>query len=191
MGGGGMKTSINLMTDEARRQQLLREAKRLWSAVLGVTFVVLCVVGSVHWWRGQATSQRLRTLEDRYAPVQALKKESIRLRTEINVMRDAQQLTLRLVDTRPTVTLIGAVSEAAASTSGKVYVEELEMDRGPLAGDERKAVLRGIGQDNAAIAQFTNALRLSKLFADVTLSSSDSSPLANQETRFFRIECSF
>ena len=41
MGADGMKTSLNLMTDDDRRRQLMAEARRLWTRVLGVTVLVL------------------------------------------------------------------------------------------------------------------------------------------------------
>lgn len=184
-----MKTSLNLMTDECRRTQFLRESKQFWSRTFALSLLALAVVGACQWWQGRATSWQLYQLEQRYAPIQALKNECIRMRTEINAMRDAQQLTLRLVDTRPAVTLLGAVSTAAAETSGDIFVEQLELEHGEGMNHDRKAIMIGIGKDNSAIARFAAALRASELFADVALNSSDSSQLADEASRSFRIEC--
>ena len=184
-----MKTSLNLMTDECRRSQFLRESKQFWSRTVALSLLVLAVVGGCQWWQGRATSRQLDQLEQRYAPIQAVKSECIRMRTEINAMRDAQQLTLRLVDTRPAVTLLGAVSAAAAATEGDVFVEQLELDHAGQLQQDRTAIMTGVGKDYAAIAKFAAALRASELFADVALSSSDSSQLADESSRSFRIEC--
>ena len=184
-----MSTHLNLMTDEDRRQQLLRGARRSWTRILLGTAVVLAMCGTVQWWHGTATSEELQSLEDRYAPIQTLKNQCIRMRTEINTMREAQQLTLRLVDTRPAVTLLGAISKAAANAGGRVFVDRLELQTDRASGDQRVAVVSGYGNDNSAIAKFTEALRASSLFADVSLNSSASQTASNQQARSFQIEC--
>jgi len=184
-----MKTSVNLMTDQARRDQLLRDARHFWGRVLLLTGGVLVLVGSVEWWQGRTTSARLRALEARYEPVQALQNDCARMEKQIQSMRSAQQLTLRLVDTRPTVTLLGALSAAAAATDGQVYVRQLELAQPRGDGEQRIAAVSGIGIDNAAIATFTDALRTSRLFTDVMLSSSDRNQVEEANARSFRIEC--
>ncbi len=184
-----MSTHLNLMTDEDRRRQLLRGARQGWTRMLVGTAVLLALCGTVQWWQGTATSEELRSLEDRYAPIQTLKNQCIRMRTEINSMREAQQLTLRLVDSRPTITLLGAISSAAASADGRVFVDRLELQTNRASGDQRVAVVSGYGNNNSAIAKFTEALRASSLFADVSLNSSASQTASNQQARSFQVEC--
>jgi hypothetical protein len=184
-----MKTSLDLMTNEDRRRQVLLASKQFWVRMLGTSLAILVVVGGVEWWLGRATSRQLRLLEDRYAPILALRNECLRMRTDIQAMREAQQLTLRLVDTRPTTTLLGTISTAAAKTGGEIYVEQLQLDQRESSAVQRTAVVVGMGKDNAAIAQFAAALRESQLFSDVTLSSSDTTQAVDERARSFRIEC--
>jgi hypothetical protein len=184
-----MKTSLNLMTDEDRRQQFVHGSKRLWIRILSTSLALMVLVAAAQWWQGRATGSQLRLLQERYTPLQTLKDECIRMRTEINAMRDTQQLTLRLVDTRPTVTLLGAISAAAATTNGEVYVEQLDLQHAESTTAQRTALVIGKGKDHTSIARFTAALRESDLFADVTLSSSDTSDALEEQARSFRIEC--
>ena len=111
------------------------------------------------------------------------------MRREIKAMQEAQQLTLRLADTRPTVTLLGVVAAAAADTNGGVYLEQLDLMPESRDQTDRTAVIRGVGRDHGSIARFTDALRSSRLFANVTLSSSDTSDQSESPARAFRIEC--
>ncbi|QDU54771.1 PilN domain-containing protein [Aeoliella mucimassa] len=184
-----MRTSINLMTDEDKRRQLLHDVQTFWVKVLLTTMMVILGVGTYHWWQNRVVLAELSELEEQYAPMQMLKDECIDMRTSINNMREAQQLMLRLVDTRPVVTLLGAVSHAAAETSGGVYIQSIELEPTERSGDARRAVMHGMGYGNSAIAQFTSALRSSNLFADVTLSSSASSTNDDDAATAFRIEC--
>lgn len=184
-----MKTSLNLMTDDDRRRQLLTEARRLWTRVLGVTVLLLTCIGLYEWWQGTATTRQLARLEERYEPLQQLKDECAQMRREIKAMHEAKQLTLQLADTRPTVTLLGVVAAAAAESKGGVYLEQLDLLPESRDRAERTAVIEGVGRDHGSIARFTDALRSSNLFANVTLSSSDTSDQAASSTRAFRIEC--
>lgn len=184
-----MKTSLNLMTDDDRRRQMLADARRLWIRVLGGTVLALTAVGLFEWWQGSATTRKLAQLEERYEPVQTMKDECVQMRRDITAMQQAQQLTLKLVDTRPTVTLLGVVAGAAAETNGGVYVEKLDLLPESRGQEQRTAVLAGIGRDHGAIAKFTDSLRSSNLFVNVTLSSSDSGALGDSSDHAFRIEC--
>jgi hypothetical protein len=186
-----MKHSLNLMTDEDRRAGILRESRRFWSRVLGITLVVLTCTGGAEWWHGRSATRRLAALESQYAPVQTLKDDCIRMRSEITTLRGAQQLTLRLVDTRPVVTLLGAISAAARETSGDVYVEELELkhEKTGSSNSSRVATVSGVGQTITAIAQFAAALRASDLFEEVSLESTESSGEHDGTVRSFQLEC--
>ena len=184
-----MRTSINLMTEDDIRSRMLHDSRQLWTHILLLTAAVLLVMGAYQVLHSPLIGSELRQLEDQYAPMQALKDECIRMRTNINGMRDAQQLMLRLVDTRPVTTLMGAVSQAATETSGGVFIQSLEVLPPTGPDQQRRAIVQGMGQDNASIASFMAALRASQLFDDVTLSSSSSSHTEVDVATSFHIEC--
>jgi len=184
-----VKLSLNLMTEQARRAAMLKESKRFWTRVLSGTAVLLACAGFGMWWQGSADSRRLATLEMRYAPVQTLQAECELMETQIKALRDAQQLVLQLVDTQPTVTLLGTLASATADTEGRIFVKQLDLEQPSNAAGPRLAVVIGVGKDNKAIAQFESSLRASELFADVRLNSSDSSDSYSDAARSFRIEC--
>lgn len=187
-----MKTSVNLMTEEALRSQILREQRRLWGGALVWMAVLLVSFGVTEWWQMRSTSQRLASLESQYAPVESLRHACIAMRQETNELREAQQLTLRLVDNQPVVTLLGAVSAAAAECDGNVFVGQLEIepdDESQGHGNRRRAMVSGIGRTNADVAQFAASLRTSGLFADVRLDSTTSDSSKQGRGQSFRIEC--
>lgn len=184
-----MKRSLNLMTEQASRTALLKESKRFWTRVMSGTAVLLACAGLGMWWQGSADARRLATLEMRYAPVQTLQSECEQMESQIQALRDAQQLVLQLVDTQPTVTLLGTLASATAETEGRVFVKQLDLEQPSNAAGPRVAVVTGVGKDNKAIAQFEASLRASDLFAEVRLNSSEGSDTYTDATRSFRIEC--
>lgn len=184
-----MKTSLNLMTEQARRDAVFADCKRFWTKILTGTAVLLGLAGGSLWWQGSADSRRLSALERRHAPVQALQQECEQMESSIQTLSNAQQLVLQLVDTQPTVTLLGVLADAAADTKGRVFVQQFDLEQPSDAKDPRLAVLTGVGQNNKSVAQFAAALRESNLFIDVTLSSSDSNNTQSDTARSFRIEC--
>jgi len=186
-----MKSSLNLMTDNAKRTAILRESGRIWSRVLGGSLLLLACVGAAEWWHGQSATRQLADLESHYAPVQTLKDDGARMRTEIALLRDAQQLTLRLVDTQPVVTLLGAISEAARQSSAEVYVHDIELERVANQSTDkgRVAMISGTGRSMTAIAQFASVLRSSELFQQVTLRSSGQSNPTSESSQSFQLEC--
>ena len=190
-----MKRSINLMTDEAQRAGVLREARRFWMRVLGGTLILLIGCGFLEWRISQSTSRQVAALRMQYAPIQSLKNECITMRGEMSTLREAQQLTLRLVDLHPVVTLLGTISNAISKTGGDVFIEKLVLNNDHLhdsaesSGPGQRVTLQGSGPTNLSIAQFTDALRASGLFQNVTLHSSESNNQHTSTARSFHLNC--
>lgn len=146
-----MKTSLDLMTDDDRRRQLVQASLRLWGRILAASLAILIFVGTAEWWQGRSTSRQRQALEHRYAPLETLKYDCIRMRGEIVALQKAQRLTQSLVETRPTLTLLGSIAAAAAQTSGHVYVSQLDLEQAESSAAPRTAVVMGLGQDGVRL----------------------------------------
>lgn len=188
-----MKKSLNLMSEKSRKRAELRSCLRLWSHVLVFTLAILSLIGVAQWrllLHGQST---LASAEAEYEPVRELKKENGRLHKQIKTIEAAERIPLELSRDEPLLSLLTLASQAISHQDGSVYLEKVEIERGPLVADadehpELTFEIQGVSVDGTAVTSLTDTLRQMGPFASVELNLSDVLR-ANGQEQSFSIQC--
>ncbi|MCG8450840.1 MAG: hypothetical protein MI725_14830 [Pirellulales bacterium] len=188
-----MKNHLNLMSEQARIRECLRNRWRQWKCFWAVTLAVLGVVGVVTWWPAYRESRHRASLEEQYEPVRLMKAENQSLKQQIQQLRDQEKFVLELSDGFPLVTLLGIVGQTVDKSQGQVFVEELAFEAGDSAGDEPMASLSlvGLGVNRSAVTRLTDSLQTAIPFASVQLQSQSPTQVNQQSMHKFSIQCFF
>lgn len=124
-----MKTSLNLLPLEHRVRETARRRFVQWCLAWAV-----CAAAAVGvWWlkheRCRALRQRLQVAERNYAPLEKLLGESEAMRSELDGLHAKGTILGKLLDDKPALTLIGAVSQSARRCNGRLVVQRLLFQR--------------------------------------------------------------
>ena len=174
-----MKTAINLLPPVYRRQRLVRRRAIQWSVVL---LASLSAIGVAAGYKGR----EFRTLERQFAaaaragrPAQNMLREITAMRGKIEKLQQHQSIAQELEQQRQVLTLLGAVSQAARRSKGRLRVVDCQVDDlqatevaagvGEGAAHPGTVTLLGVALDSPAVAEFHDSLMRSGLFADVKL----------------------
>ena len=189
-----MKHNLNLMSERARKQEQIRNCVRTWLRILSVVVVVLTVFGLFDYrdCRLKATDHELAEAE--YEPTLQIKRENVRLRKEIEAIEQEEQLLLALSKEQPVISLLGLVTETVAKHEGDVYLQQLEIERTPLALEEQdlstlRFAIQGMAKESVLATQFADSLREIGFFAEVQLDVKASTAKSNPARPTFSIEC--
>jgi hypothetical protein len=188
-----MKNSLNLMSERARKRELLHRCLRLWSRTLGGVVAVLAVYAIVEWRACQVEQSRYAAVDAEYEPIRQLKIENGRLQKEINALRKAERIPLELAKPRPLFGLIGLATSAVSQQRGMVYLKQLEIEREPLnLRPQTSPMLRfaigGVSVDSSAVTRLADSLRDAGPFANVDLNNMRSELVGKQEQQTFNIQ---
>jgi Tfp pilus assembly protein PilN len=198
-----MKTSLNLLPPGNLLGNLAVVRLCQWALVW---MVLAAVLAGSYWSRrgeAQADLETLRARQRQYAPTELLEAELRKIKQQLAALRSAQLSAGSLVDDRPALTLLGAVSRSAAATQGGLWVQKLAV-KPQTGGDGRRTAvtsgagpapttvsLQGIAQDNLAVARFLAALRDSELFERVELKSAVEQTVGERALRSYLVECTY
>jgi len=174
-----MKTVINLLPPAYRRQRLVRRRAIQWTVGLVVTLSAIAVA---RWYKGReyhALQQQLAAVAREGQPAQAMFRDIIAMRAQIERLQQHQTIAQELEQQRQVLTLLGAVSQAARSTEGRLRVVDCRVvdlqatviaeNRGEGAVHPGTVTLIGVALDSPTVAEFHEGLMRSGLFADVKL----------------------
>jgi hypothetical protein len=172
-----MKTSINLIPQSLSRELMLRRRLKQWGKAIAV---ILGMVGFTYWTEWQIyreLSSELIAVELEYTPAQSAFQDVVRLRAQLEKLAVQQAVLGELDRQRHVVTLLGTISEGAASCDGKIQVSKMdvtELQYSPTVGQAAdgsagRLVLTGVALDGIAATQFLSNLESSGLFATVAL----------------------
>ena len=145
-----MKNYVNLLSDDARLRWSARSSAFRWSLALAALLAILAPVTLSQWRETREVRRRHEALEARYAPIRQLSDESRQYRTEAVRLVTVDRSPLELSRERPLATLLSLASQAAAGSSGELYIEQLTLTQ-PAVGDdadapvERRLVLKATG----------------------------------------------
>lgn len=188
-----MKQALNLMSERARKRELLYRSVRLWSRVLGCVLIALTACGVAQWRACQLEKSRFAAVDAEYEPIRQLKIENGRLQKEINALREAERIPLELAKPRPLLGLLGLTTSTVTQQGGKVYLKQIEIERDPLnmqdvAEPMLSFVIEGVSVDSSAVTRLADSLRDVGPFGNVDLSNMKSTLVGKQEQQTFTIQ---
>jgi cell division protein FtsB len=194
-----MKTAINLLPPVYRRQRLVRRRVIQWSAVLVVT---LSAIGVAGWYKGHEyhTLQRqLAAVARAGQPAQAMLREITTMRAQIDKLQQYQTIAQELEQQRQVLALLGAVSQAARRTDGRLRVVDCRVDdlqATEVGGNPGEGTVHpgtvtlvGVALDSPTVAEFHDGLIRSGRFADVKLIKSNERNQLGPELFDYEVRC--
>jgi len=194
-----MRTAINLLPFVYRRQWLIRRRVLQWSAVLMATLASIAVA---HWYEGHEQRLLVRQLEAitrESQPSQTMLREITRMRAQIDRLQHHQTIAQELEQQRQVLALLGAISQAAKRTEGRLRVLDCRVvDLQATEVDENQAesplspgtvTLSGVALDSPTVAEFHDGLLRSGLFADVKLIKSNERTGLGPELFDYEVRC--
>ncbi|HEX5471336.1 MAG TPA: PilN domain-containing protein [Lacipirellulaceae bacterium] len=171
-----MKTTVNLLPQSFRRQQMLRKRMTQWASIIAL---MLLTGWAWHWNEMREyrhISQQLETLSREHAPTQKMLKQIIQMRQQLVELQQQEDVVKELDGQRNALTLLGVVSDTARKTKGRLRVAKLELDnfQGSDVGDANatkppELILNGESLDNPAVAELLDGLQKSGIFSRVEL----------------------
>lgn len=195
-----MKTMINLLPQSFRRQQILRKRITQWTTIISV---VLVSGWGWHWWEMQEDrqlTQQLDTLSREHAPTRTMLKQLVEMRQQLVELQQQEAVAKELDCQRNALTLLGAVSEAARKTKGRLRITKFDVDNfqgnsnssdPALVAKPPGVLLDGVALDNSSVAQMLNDLKESGIFSRVELLSLKERENKDAALRDYQIKCEF
>ncbi|HUG71559.1 MAG TPA: PilN domain-containing protein [Pirellulaceae bacterium] len=187
-----MKTHLNLMPMQYRRGHLILRRLKQWSVLWLLAAGITMLLGWTQWSHYQAGAAKLVSLEMRYQPIAAMKRDVTGLREKIDELQRRESLALSLVDERSMLGLVGLLSQGRQACEGRISIGELTLNRLGESGSATSVLtLTGIAADDLAVARFTRALREANAFTGVDLKSTGNAFVGTLEARTYTLECTF
>ena len=205
-----MKTHLNLLPYHYRRRQLLRRALGWWSCVWLTCLAGAATAYGLACYHNGRLEQDVAAAEGNAAPLIRLEQEQGTMKAALDAALAKGTVLGHVQDERPPLSLLGAVSQSARRSGGRLDVQHLGFERTereqsegskpvtagkqPQPAPEQQerwglVIIRGNALDNLAVATFVAGLRDSGLFRNVELKSCIRSSSGGQETRSYVLEC--
>jgi hypothetical protein len=190
-----MKNYVNLLSEDALVRSSARTNAVRWSLALVALITVLAPITLSQWRETRDVRRRHEALEARYAPIRQLSDESRRYRKEAAQIVANDRILLLLARERPLTTLLGLASQAAANSSGELYVEQLTLTQ-PNVGDEaeappeRRLVLKATGTLAYDVANVIEALEHDPI-KSVKVLSTETLADGDVPRKVYTIECQY
>ncbi len=190
-----MRSSLNLMSLAARRQECLRTRLRQWLALLGVTAAFVCLFAAERYWTYHHAVHKQLRLEAKYEPLAELQKSNKSLTRQIDTIRKEEQFVLALSNREPVVTLLGVLGESIANSNNHVFLQKIELSHAvestsPVAR-QSTLELAGIANSGPAVKDFADALQRALPFDKVGVTSTKEQRLKQQSVQEFSWEGTF
>lgn len=194
-----MKTAINLLPVAYRRQRLVRRRAIQWSLVLAAA---LATIGAAGWLKGleyRLLERQLAAVNRESRPAQAMLREIAVMRKQIERLQQRQTIAQELEQQRQALALLGAISQAARNTDGRLRVvdcrvndlqaSEVDEHQEENAHHPGTVTLLGVALDSPTVAEFNDGLLRSGLFADVKLIKSNERTEVGPEMFDYEVRC--
>jgi hypothetical protein len=197
---GGMKTAINLLPASLQRQLVIRRRMVQWGAILGLA---LFLGGVVRWndvRENEAIAQQLELLSLEHQPTQLMLRQLVDMRRELEDLQQLEHIAQELEYQRPSLSLLGFLSDIGEKTGGKLRITKLELTglQQSIAGGKAQAASEGIGVtltgvslDNPSVAKLVTGLDESGFFARTYLVKSKELGEEGGSLREYEVKCEF
>ena len=191
-----MKSSLNLMSLGARRQECRRTRQRQWCFVLAGILLCLSLVTTERFFSHRSTLRQQHALEAKYEPIGALKAANKILAKQIAAIRDEEQFVLALSKREPTITLLGLLGDAVADGDSHVFLQKIELVNVGLESMAKDGLgtqldVAGIANSTSAVNEFKETLQASLPFGKIDISSTKEYQLKQQSMQDFSLQCTF
>lgn len=194
-----MKAAINLLPVVYRRQRLVRRRAIQWTVVLAA---VLATIGVASWFKDheyRLLERQLAAVDRESQPAQAMLGEVATMRKQIERLQQHQSIAQELEQQRQVLALLGAISEAARATEGRLRVVDcrvVDLQATEVAESQPAnlvhpgtVTLLGVALDSPTVAEFNDGLMRSGLFADVKLIKSNERAAMGPEMFDYEVRC--
>lgn len=194
-----MKTAINLLPAVYRRQRLIRRRAIQWAIVL---VAALATIGVASWFKDheyRLLERQLAAVDRESRPAQAMLGEIAIMRKQIDRLQQHQSIAQELEQQRQVLALLGAISEAARATEGRLRVVDcrvVDLQATEVAENQAAdalhagtVTLSGVALDSPTVAEFNDGLMRSGLFADVKLIKSNERAELGPEMFDYEVRC--
>jgi len=174
-----MKTAINLLPIEFRRQLMLRHRAVQWGVAVCVVVLVMWSARSWKMREYHALGEQLGVLARENRPIQAMLRETVAMREQLQKLEQQEQVAKELDQQRRVLALLGVVSRTVQRGHGKLRVTGFQLvdfqrtgsaarnpSQEPGAGS---LALSGVSLDSPAVAELLDKLQNSGLFTGVEL----------------------
>jgi len=187
-----MKSSLNLLSLQARKREQIRRARRLWLRVLAATCSTLLVAGLMQWQLCQRAASHHTAAAARYEPIRRLKADNTSLSQQIKKLSTKERIPLALAQQEPLLGLIGFVAGEFAAHRDRAYVRQIAIEYNPLApnSNDTSALvvdLQGVTVDPSAATALAESLRQTGPFKAVRISTSKASRGTEAAQQLFSI----
>lgn len=191
-----LRTNLNLLPSADRRRVLVRTGITLWGCVASV---VLSVASLIVWRAERAlgsVQEELSRVQRVHAPTQMMAGELETMRQTVIDLQSEEASAGELEDSRPTLALLGIISQAARACDGQLQVRECLLqrrgaDRGRVAAEQYVLSIRGAALDVRYITRFHAALSDSSMFSRLEIPTITNEQIGNMTGHVFQIECAF
>jgi Tfp pilus assembly protein PilN len=191
-----MKTNINLLPPVLRRKQMARQRVVQWSAVVGITLLVIWTAGWIKLREYHLLSQKLEVLTREHRPNHAMLKELVAMRNTLAGLHRLETVAAELDAQRHVLTLLGLVSRSAQQTGGNLRVTSLKLMgfqgsgmASPAGAEPGSLILSGQSLDNPSVAELMDRLQESGLFTNVKLVSLKERQLSGVPFQDYEVRC--
>jgi len=191
-----MNEHLNLIPESELTRIRVRQSINFWLLAAVVTAIGLVAMSFNHRRVLNLSTQRLDALEREFEPVRSLQARLVQYRARLEEIHRIRSQTYDVEQRRPMITLMAALSQAAADAQQNVAIANLDLQSFPSPDPMSvnpcyRLTIRGVGIDNSSIAEFASSLQQSKLFSSVDLHETTSTRLNELDVRQFELECTF
>jgi Tfp pilus assembly protein PilN len=194
-----MRTSINLLPQSFRRQQILHKRVVQWTSIISA---VLATGWGWHWYEmreNRQLTQQLETLSREHAPTQTMLKQLVEMRQQLKELEQQETVAKELDCQRNALTLLGVVSDSAQRTKGRLRVTKFEISnfQSTQGGGDNGAAkaagltVNGVSLDNPAVAELLDGLQKSGVFKRVELLTLKEREDKDAALRDYEVRCEF
>lgn len=191
-----MKSRMNLLSEALQEKQRARRALRRWRQVCFILILGLAAWTCLEYRNLNALAVERDALERQFAPIKYAKSNIKRISQKCEQLRSKEQFAIALSNDTPALHILQAIESAAARCQGELFLQEVvylglsgRVNAATSSRPPSTLLLRGLGENNLAIAKFAAALRDSGLFSGVALAASESQELDGKAVQAFELNC--
>lgn len=199
---------INLLPERIRLRLLVQRRLRQWVYVWWMCGAVALAPSALRYRQVQHREAAVRESSRKCSPLRGLEQETVRLERQ-KQEADAEAERLAALAGHHPWRLLKIVADSARLTEGRLQLQRFDFQAksaspapqsghstaaapaASLVGAPSSVILRGVCNDDLAIARFVAGLRGAGFFEQVVLKSSQELRAAEQTLRLYEIECSY
>ena len=193
-----MNSNMNLLAETRQEKQRSRYARRRWRLALATLILGLACWSWFEYRTLNVLAAERDALERQFTPLKSAKANIKRIAATCEQLRAKEQLAIALSHHRPALSFFEVIETAASECRGELFIKELiylrqsvNVGRTPASDRPSSLTIRGLSENNLAIAKFAASLRDSRLFSSVEMTASESQEIDKKAVQEFELNCAF